>query len=121
MLVERALTPGIARALLSFPDPLTMARRVVAEGLNARDIERLASAEKQARRPDGGSRGKPGAAPVKAGGKSGDTKALERRIEEVLGLRADLQQTGKGEQCRLTLEINDFDQLDTVVERLTRR
>jgi ParB family chromosome partitioning protein len=35
--------------------------------------------------------------------------------------RADLQQTGKGEQCRLTLEIRDFDQLDALVERLTRR
>ena len=121
MLAERSLAPGVAWALLGFPDPLAMARRVVAEGLNARDIERLASAEKKARRPDAGSGAKPGAAPAKAGGKSGDTKALERRIEEVLGLRADLQQTGKGEQCRLTLEINDFDQLDTVVERLTRR
>jgi ParB family chromosome partitioning protein len=126
MLAERALSPGVARGLLVFSDPLTMARRVVAEGLTARDIERLAANEKKSRQPggQGGAQGatKPGSAPAaSAGGKSGDTKALEKRIEEVLGLRADLQQTGKGEQCRLTLEIRDYDQLDTVVERLTRR
>ena len=55
---------------------------------------------------------------LRAGDGTGDTKALEKLAEEVLGLRADLQQTGKGEQCRLTLEIADYDQLDTVVERL---
>ena len=125
MLAERALSPGVARALLGFSDPLTMARRVVAEGLTARDIERLAADEKKARRPgaQGGApgTGRPGAPAASAGGKSGDTRALEKRIEEVLGLRADLQQTGKAEQCRLTLEIRDFDQLDAVVERLTRR
>ena len=53
--------------------------------------------------------------------KSADTKALEKRIEEALGLKADLKLRGLGEQSLLTLEIRDFDQLDTVVERLTRR
>ena len=58
-----------------------------------------------------------------AGGtaKSADTRALEKRIEEALGLKADLRLRGLGEQSLLTLEIRDFDQLDTVVERLTRR
>ena len=118
MLGDRTLTAGVARSLLAFSDPLTMARRAVAEGLTVRDLERLAANEKKSRHPDA----KTGAAAARpAAGKSGDTKALEKRIEEVLGLRADLQQTGKGEQCRLTLEIADYDQLDTVVERLTRR
>jgi len=118
MLGDRTLTAGVARSLLAFGDPLAMARRAVAEGLTVRDLERLAANEKKSRQPDT----KAGATAARpAAGKTGDTKALERRIEEVLGLRADLQQTGKGEQCRLILEINDFDQLDTVVERLTRR
>jgi len=118
MLGERTLTAGVARSLLAFGDPLAMARRAVADGLTVRDLERLAANEKKSRQPDT----KAGAAAARpAAGKTGDTKALEKRIEEVLGLRADLQQTGKGEQCRLILEINDFDQLDTVVERLTRR
>ena len=53
--------------------------------------------------------------------KSADTLALEKRIEEALGLKADLNLRGLGEQTLLTLEIRDFDQLDDVVERLTRR
>ncbi|MGE5149793.1 MAG: hypothetical protein ACM3II_06690, partial [Rhodospirillaceae bacterium] len=52
--------------------------------------------------------------------KSADTKALEKRIEEALGLKASLAE-GKGERTVLTLEIESYDQLDTVVERLTRR
>ena len=55
------------------------------------------------------------------GEKSGDTRALEKRIEEALGLKASLVMTGKGEHTVLTLEIADYEQLDTVVERLTRR
>jgi ParB family transcriptional regulator, chromosome partitioning protein len=117
MLGDRTLTAGVARSLLAFGDPLAMARRAVAEGLTVRDLERLAANEKKSRQTDT----KAGATAARPAGKSGDTKALEKRIEEVIGLRADLQQTGKGEQCRLTLEIADFDQLDTVVERLTRR
>ena len=54
------------------------------------------------------------------GSKSADTKALEKRIEEALGLKASLSE-GKGERTTLTLEIENYDQLDTVVERLTRR
>jgi len=117
MLADRTLSAGVARSLLGFGDPVTMAQRAIAEGLTVRDLERLVANEKKSRQPDV----KTGAATPSSGGKSGDTKALEKRIEEVLGLRADLQQTGKGEQCRLTLEIRDYDQLDTVVERLTRR
>lgn len=45
----------------------------------------------------------------------------QKRIEEALGLKASLSLKGIGEQSLLTLEIRDFDQLDTVVERLTRR
>ena len=53
--------------------------------------------------------------------KSADTRALEKRIEEALGLKAELKLRGLGEQSLLTLEIRDFDQLDAVVDRLTRR
>ena len=51
--------------------------------------------------------------------KSADTRALEKRLEEALGLKR-LTCAG-GEKTMLTLEIHDFDQLDTVVDRLTRR
>jgi ParB family chromosome partitioning protein len=111
------LSAGQARALIGVPDPLVMAQRAIDEKLTARDLERLGgelkSKSKGAARPKAGAGG--------SSSKSADTRALEKRIEEALGLKADLKLRGLGEQSLLTLEIRDFDQLDTVVERLTRR
>jgi ParB family chromosome partitioning protein len=112
MLRQGELSAGQARALVGLPDALGLAQRAVAEKLTVRELERLSGALKQ--RPKARAT-KPDAA------KSADTRALEKRIEEALGLKADLKLRGLGEQCLLTLEIRDFDQLDTVVERLTRR
>lgn len=106
------LSAGQGRAMLGLADPAAMAARAVEEKLSVRDVERLAGAEKK--------KGKGGKAGARAS-KSGDTQALEKRIEEALGLKADLKLRGVGEQSLLTLEIRDYDQLDTVVERLTRR
>lgn len=110
------LSAGQARALIGLPDPLVMAQRAIDEKLTARDLERLGGELKS--KTKGGTRSKANGA---SSSKSADTKALEKRIEEALGLKADLKLRGLGEQSLLTLEIRDFDQLDTVVERLTRR
>jgi ParB family chromosome partitioning protein len=109
------LSAGQARTLLAFDDPATMAERAIREKLTVRDLEALAR----------GDRPKPvlrkGRAKAPVGSKTADTRALEKRIEEALGLKASLSMTGKGEQTLLTLEIDDYEQLDSVVERLTRR
>lgn len=117
------LTAGHGRALIGLPDPLTLARRAIDEKLSVRDLERLGGEEKQTPpRKGGAGTGKPGGKAASPGAaKSADTRALEKRIEEALGLKADLQLRGLGEQSLLTLEIRDFDQLDTVVDKLTRR
>ena len=108
------LSAGQARALIGMPDPLVVAQRAIDEKLSARDLEQLGSALKPKAKG-----GRPKSATSTA--KSADTLALEKRIEEALGLKADLKLRGLGEQTLLTLEIRDFDQLDDVVERLTRR
>ncbi len=108
------ISAGHGRALLAFPDPEAMARRVVAEKLNVRDLERLASGERL-KKAGASKTGKPAGET-----KSADTRALEKRLEEALGLKVTLASRG-GEKTALTLEINDYDQLDTVVDRLTRR
>lgn len=110
------LSAGQARTLLAFPDPIGMAARTIAEKLTVRDLEGLAAGERL--RTAGGRKSK---AKKIEGEKSGDTRALEKRIEEALGLKASLVMTGKGENTVLTLEIADYEQLDTVVARLTRR
>jgi ParB family chromosome partitioning protein len=106
------LSAGQARALVGLPDPLVMAERALQEQLTVRALERMAGDLKRKPRPRAA---KPEAA------KSADTRALEKRIEEALGLKAELKLRGLGEQSLLTLEIRDFDQLDAVVDRLTRR
>ena len=108
------LSAGQGRTLLGFADPVGMAERAVKEKLTVRDLERLAAGEK----PEKPRAGTKGAAP---GEKTADTRVLEKRIEEALGLKASLSLTGHGEHTQLTLEIANFDQLDEVVERLTRR
>jgi ParB family transcriptional regulator, chromosome partitioning protein len=101
------LSAGQARALIGVPEPLAMAQRALDEKLTVRELERLGGTLK--RKTKGGPP------------KSADTRALEKRIEEALGLKAELKLRGLGEQSLLTLEIRDFDQLDAVVDRLTRR
>ena len=115
MMRRGELSAGQARALIGVPDPLAVAQRAVDEKLSARDLERLGG-ELKPKPKDGRPK-----ATASTAAKSADTKALEKRIEEALGLKADLKLRGLGEQSLLTLEIRDFDQLDTVVERLTRR
>lgn len=117
MVQKHELSAGQARTLLAFPDPTIMAERTVKEKLSVRELERLAAGDKpKVRKAKGGKAG-----PPSEGTKTADTKALERRIEEGLGLKASLSLRGLGEQSLLTLEIRDYDQLDLVVERLTRR
>lgn len=106
------LSAGQARTLVGVPDPVSLARKAIEGQLTVRALEKLGGELKQPRK------GRPG---KQESAKSADTRALERRIEEALGLKAELRLRGLGEQCLLTLEIRDFDQLDTVVDRLTRR
>ncbi len=108
------LSAGQGRALIGVPDPAAMAHRAVEEKLTVRELEKLGGEQKRGA-------GRKGGKAAAAGAKSADTRALEKRIEEALGLKAELKLRGLGEQSFLTLEIRDFDQLDTVVERLTRR
>jgi ParB family chromosome partitioning protein len=112
MVRQGDLSAGQARALIGVPDAVAWAKKAVADKLTVRELEKLGGALKHPAKPK---------ASTPEASKSADTRALEKRIEESLGLKADLKLRGLGEQCLLTLEIRDFDQLDTVVDRLTRR
>ena len=108
------LSAGQGRALIGVPDPAAMAQRAVEEKLTVRELEKLGGELKRGAGPKGAGKGS------KDAPKSADTRALEKRLEEALGLKASLTSRG-GEKTMLSLEIADYDQLDTVVERLTRR
>ena len=117
MIRDEKLTAGHGRALLGFPDPAAMAEQAIREKMSVRDLERLAAGEKAKTRPVLKTKG---TKPIPSGDKTADTRVLEKRIEEALGLKASLTIEG-GEKTMLTLEIADYEQLDNVVDKLTRR
>jgi ParB family chromosome partitioning protein len=110
MLQRGELSAGHGRALLACRDPLGAAREVVRRGLNVRQTEALARTGDKAASPAG-------RVASASAAKDADTLAIERRLEESLGVRVSLEprQDGSGS---LTVHYGDFGQLDALLERL---
>jgi len=105
---EGALTAGHARALIAAPDPAALAKRIVEEGMTVRSAETLAQAtisephgRAKAAKPD----------------KDADTRALEKRLSDALGLSVEIRHkpNGSGE---MRLGYANLDQLDEIIRRL---
>jgi ParB family chromosome partitioning protein len=103
------LTAGHARMLVGEPNAEALAREIVARGLNVRQVEALV--RKQGDGPRPGPKPKAPAAP-----KDADTKALEKRVSDALGLTVTIDH--KGEAGTLHIHYRDLDQLDEVLRRL---
>ncbi len=109
LLEDGKLTAGHARALLKADDVIELAERVVRQGLNVRQTEALA---------------RRGAAAGKKGGrkraprKDADTRVLERDMENLLGLKVDIQFHGRGGS--LTIRYKSLEQLDDILQRLSQ-
>jgi ParB family chromosome partitioning protein len=139
MLADHRLDAGQARALLGTKDPTSLAHFGLEQGLSTRGFERLGNVAKEAAKvgwngkgvPPGWSKPatkatghqaspKPSTA-AKGGEKDADTRSLERTLTESLGLRVEIDQVGSGEESRMTIHFENFDQVDLVVQRLTRK
>ena len=96
------LEMGHARALLSLAadDQATLARKVVREGLNVRQTERLIKSWGQAR---------PAPKPV-----SPDIRRVETELSERLGAHVKLEAKPKG-NGRLVIQYNSLDELDGIL------
>jgi len=105
------LSAGHARALLSVADPEAAARRVIDKGLNVRDVERMAQDEAAAPAPEAKS-----AERGPAREKDPDTRALEKALEDVLGMSVEIRHGARGGEVRIRYKT--LDQLDTVCRRL---
>ncbi|MEZ5972360.1 MAG: ParB/RepB/Spo0J family partition protein [Hyphomonadaceae bacterium] len=111
MVRDGRLSSGHARAILTAPDPRGLAQRAISEGLNVRDIERLAQ---QAKDEKHGPRVTPGSS--SAEGKSADTRALEQSLSNALGLDVTINdKAGAGE---VKISYKTLEQLDDVIRRL---
>jgi ParB family transcriptional regulator, chromosome partitioning protein len=111
------LSAGHARLLIGHANPLVLAEMAIDEGFSVRQLEEWV------REPEG----KPGDAYIdkmlkKARGvaapavKDADTRALERRLTDALGLNVSIDH--KGEAGTLSIKYKDLDQLDAVVRKL---
>jgi ParB family transcriptional regulator, chromosome partitioning protein len=106
---DGSLTAGHARALLGLADPLTMARAIVAQGLNVRQVEAIA----QERAEQAGKAARP-----RRRVKDADTATLEKRLSDALGLAVAIQHRGQGGELRIRYK--NLEQLDEVIRRLER-
>ena len=138
MITDHRLEAGQARALIGTQDPAALARFGHEQGLSTREFERLGNLAKEAAKagwdgkgvPPGWSKSaakpsarngaKPATPAAKPGDKDADTLSLERTLTESLGLRVEIDQLGRGEESRMTIHFENFDQVDLVVQRLTR-
>lgn len=110
MLEDGRLSMGHARALLGAPDPLALARRVIAGGMTVRATEALASEAK----PD---RGKSAHKRNAAAKKDADTRALEADLSRALGLPVEILHKGESGGS-LRISYASLDQLDDLCQRL---
>jgi ParB family transcriptional regulator, chromosome partitioning protein len=102
------LTAGHARALVGRDDAEGLAQRIIDHDLNVRAVEALVQSA------DGNEGSVPGR---RAREKDADTRAFEKELSDVLGLRVEIKR-GSGESGLLTIKYGNFDQLEYIRMRL---
>jgi ParB family chromosome partitioning protein len=95
MVRDGRLSSGHARAILTAPDPRGLAQKAISEGLNVREIERLAQ---QAKDEKHGPRVSSSPA---SDGKSADTRALEQSLSNALGLEVTIAEKGAAGEVKI--------------------
>jgi ParB family transcriptional regulator, chromosome partitioning protein len=110
MVQDGRLTAGHARALVGRDDAEAIARRILDESLNVRQVEALVQ--------DGGA-ADTGASSVTrtSRDKDPDTRAFEKELTDLLGLKVEIKR-GSGESGNLVIRFGNFDQLDYIRMRL---
>ncbi len=103
------LTAGHARALIGRDDAEALANRIIEGDMNVRATEAMVQT--------GTHFGEPGSTPRKTREKDPDTKAFEKDLTDVLGLKVEIKR-GSGESGTLTIRYGNFDQLDYIRLRI---
>jgi ParB family chromosome partitioning protein len=111
LLAQGLFSAGHARALLAVGDPVSVAKRILDQGLTVRDVERIAQEDSQ-RAPE--IKSTDGIKARKE--KDADTRALEKTLSEALGLVVTIDH--KGESGEMRIRYKSLDQLDALCHRL---
>lgn len=111
MVAVGTLSAGHARALVTMPNALELAQKIVGRGLSVRETEALvrrSAVPEKARRAARGS-----------GEKDADTRALEADLSAGLGMGVRIDHEPGGERGRLTVTYATLDQLDLLCRALS--
>jgi ParB family chromosome partitioning protein len=108
------LSMGHARALVGHDDAEELADQAVTKKLSVREIERLA--RKQGARGGGTARS---ARVAQDGERDADIAAVERHLEEFLGLSVRIATDADPKSGSVTIRYTNLDQLDVICQRLT--
>lgn len=112
LLAAGSLSAGHARALVSTPDPASLARTIVAKGMSVRDAEKLAQNNIKAQ-------SEPQQTASRRDQKDSDTLALERTLSDALGLEVSISHNTNGGQIKISYK--SLEQLEEVCRLLERR
>lgn len=106
------ISAGHARLLLGQPNAEQIAQEIIDKGLSVRQLEADMRTDAAARARDVArdARGQASAA------KDADTRALEKRLSDALGLEVNVDHRGEGGTLRI--KYRDLDQLDAVLRKL---
>jgi len=107
------ISAGHARLLVGQPNALMIAHEIIDKGLSVRQVEAdmRKDGAAQAREVQREARGLPS-----TGVKDPDTRALERRMSDVLGL--DVSVDHRGESGTLRIKYRNLEQLDAILKKL---
>jgi ParB family chromosome partitioning protein len=112
LLRAKQITAGHARVLLTVENPSEVARQVVEKGLSVRQVEAIAQDERD--REDEWGYVQPRQRTRKE--KDPDTRALEKALQDVLGLSVSIEHKGQGGD--LKIRYKSLEQLDGLCRRL---
>ncbi|KEO54359.1 ParB/RepB/Spo0J family partition protein [Thioclava pacifica] len=104
---EGKLSAGHARAMITAPDPVALARQAVSKSLSVRDVERLA---KKSDAPERAPRPKPQ--------KDADTRALEGDLSATIGMKVAIEHSSNG-SGKLVVSYDDLEALDRLCQLLS--
>lgn len=107
------LSMGHARALIGHDRAEALAEEAVAKNLSVREVEKRARAKGDGAKPS--SKGKNGA----AAGTNADIEAVERHLEEFLGMSLNIKPDADPRSGAITIRYKTLDQLDLLCQRLT--
>ncbi|MRG54734.1 ParB/RepB/Spo0J family partition protein [Phyllobacterium sp. SYP-B3895] len=108
MITNGALSAGHARTLITAENPGALADKIVRDGLSVRQAEALAQS--------GGESPTPKPRAERDSEKDADTRALEKLLSDVTGMRVTVNHQNKGGDVRI--HYTTLEQLDEVCRRL---